>query len=131
MKNGFDLIRQFSASLMLVAVMALTLQAGIASASALGSLGDCLNEIQVIPSADRGNHVISIEQSDVDEAHQNNTPCKSACCSIACSMAVLRDQVTLPVPTLVTTALNLFVFQGAEGIDLKGLSRPPKARLFV
>ena len=67
MKKGFDLIRQFNATLMLVAVIALTLQVGIACASALGSSGDWLNEIRVTPSVHRGNQAIAVERGDLDE----------------------------------------------------------------
>jgi hypothetical protein len=127
MKIAFDLIRSFSARLMLVALMALSLPAG-ASASGLGGMADGPNDACAYQSLGQSSEAVSSEQGGLNHVHQG-TPCKSTCCSVSCSMAVLGVQTTVPVPAQTAATRSPSVFQDAQGIDLNGFSRPPKGPL--
>lgn len=119
-------LRRLSAQLMLVAVLALTLQGGVIPAFAHCS--DDRNSYQVAGSVAE---VGSIEHVNVDHAHHANLPCKSACCGAACSLALLGAQATIAVPKSIAEILAPSTLLATKSTDLKALSRPPKARLFV
>lgn len=125
-----DIIRRFCIRSMLVAVMALVVQANGAPAHAFGATDDCSHEAHLSQSMERGSDVTAVRQGGVflvAKAPCKSAPCKSACCDVACSMAVLPSPATVdvPMPTLGTRPTS--VFEGAEGIALDGPSRPPRA----
>ena len=124
MKIVVDIVRRFSLRLMLVAIVALALQAGGASAYAHGETGDCPNEFHLAQSADRAGDVLTFEQAGLHHVHK--APCTSVCCNAACSMAVLALPATVPFPASASGTRHAAVSHGAEGIDLDGLSRPPR-----
>ncbi|MCW6511871.1 hypothetical protein [Lichenifustis flavocetrariae] len=124
MKSVVDIVRRLSVKLMLVAIVALALQAGGASAYAHGETGDCPNEFHLAQSTDGASNASFFEQAGV--AHVPKAPCTSACCNVACSMAVLALPATIPFPASAPGTRHATVSTGAESIDLDGLSRPPR-----
>ena len=124
MKIVADIVRRFSLRLMLVAIVALALQASGASAYAHVEMGDCPNDIHLAQSTDRAGDVSTFEQAGIDHVHK--APCTSACCNVACFMAVLPFPATVPSPASAPGTRHATVFHDADGIDLDGLSRPPR-----
>ncbi len=124
MKIVADIVRRFSVRLMLVAIVALAFQASGPSAYAHGETGDCPNEFHLAQTTDRVSDASSFEQADVGYVHK--APCTSTCCNAACSMAVLALATTVQSPASTSGSRHVSVFHGAEGIDLEGLSRPPR-----
>lgn len=125
MKIVADIVRRLSLTLMLVAIVALAVPASGASAHGHGETGDCPNEFHLAGSTDRAGDVSAFEQAGV--GHVQKAPCTSACCNVACSMAVLALPATVPSPATVSGIRHAAVSHCAEGIDQDGLSRPPRA----
>ena len=127
MTSVADIVRRFSVKLMLVAIVALALQMGGVSAHGLGDTDDCSNDVHVSQSVGRVS--ATVERGGV--GHLDKAPCKSTCCHAACSLALLAASAPVEGPATESASNASSVVRGADGIDIKGLSRPPRIPLAV
>ncbi|WP_131114658.1 hypothetical protein [Lichenihabitans psoromatis] len=126
METFYAFVRRLSVSLMLLAIVALALQAGGTSAFAFGGVSDCPNDVHVATSIFHGDEAAAVDRGD--GGHVHTAPCKSACCHAACSLAMFAEGFPLLVPAPVASGIVALVVRVDAGIDPKGLSRPPRTR---
>lgn len=118
-------MRRLVATLMLVAVMALTVHAGAMAGVDDGPDADRPAAVHALP----GHEVsASIDHGGLKHDH-GKSPCKSACYGACCAMAVLSTSTTVELSARPVTRMIFVRIDALEGHDPGGLKRPPKSLL--
>lgn len=125
MKRVADLMHRLGLMLTLAALVALLPQAS--GAGAFGG-SDCPDAVHAADSVERAIAALPAEDC-IGGYNGHKTPCKSVCCGAACAVAVLSASAMIDLPAAISGERPRAVNQDGEGIDPKGLSRPPKAGL--